>query len=106
MNLLAKLDSKVVDGSIVATITVKASGGMGHRRAMEMTFINTVNDNESLMDVKGDGAEFNVSVRCIEAVITPFFGSGHHVYKAEVSIRRNGTTVSTIVSSHVLVKPI
>lgn len=105
MQLTASLESRVFDGSIVATIKVNASGGMGHRKAMDVTFTNTVNDNVSSMVVEGDGAEFNPTVRCIEAVINPFFGSDFHIYKAEVSICRNGTTVSTIVSSHVLVKP-
>lgn len=106
MQLTASLESKVFDGSIVAIIKVKASGGMGHRKAMEATFTNTVNDNVSSMVLEGDGAEFNPTVRCLEATINPFFGSDFHVYKAEVSICRNGTTISTIVSSHVLAKPI
>ena len=106
MRLNAALDSKVVDGSIVATVQVNASGGIGHRRAAELTFINTVNDNSSSMVVKGEGGEFGIAVKCIEACINPFFGEGYHRYKAEVTSVRNGTTSTVVVSNYVVAKPV
>lgn len=105
MRLNATLESKVVDGSIVATIQVDASGGFGHRKAAELTFINTVNDNSSSMVVKGEGGEFGITVKCIEACINPFFGEGYHHYKAEVTSVRNGTTSTVVLSNYVVAKP-
>ena len=104
MQLSATLESKVVDGAIVATIKVNASGGFGRRRAMEISFINTINDNASSVQVVGDGGEFEPTLRVIEAIINPYFGEGYHVYKAEVSVKRSGTTATTFVSNYVHAK--
>lgn len=104
MKLTAVLSTKVVGDAIVATITVNAHGGFGHRRSMGVVITNTVNESSSSIECSGESGDFGLAVKCTEAFINRWVSNDYHRYTAEVSITRNGSTLTTVVSNHVDVK--